>query len=375
MRLFRRLGLLLTLVAGLGLFLVVMLQSEAPAMSTSKAHHTRHGFRNNAPHPPQSLGGLLRFAANHLRLPEKPVRLPLAKNDPDWLKANVREPTLTWIGHDTFLIQMNGFNLLLDPHFTERASPLPFGRPERLVPPGLSFEELPRIDAVVISHNHYDHLDLGSVKRLYADHRSSIHFFVPLGLKAWFADIGIASVTELDWWESRRYKGFEFHATPVQHSSARSGLDRNRTLWAGWVIRNEHVSLYFAGDTGYSGDFRETRKRLGPFDLAALPIGAYEPRWFMRAMHVNPAEAVQIFQDLEARYAVAMHWGTFRLTDEDMDEPPRALARALDDARIDPDRFFVMQHGETRKLDFLFPQPEGPTALARENATAMATES
>ncbi len=375
MRVFRRLGLLLLLLAGLGLAGTLLLQSDAPAMSLSKSHHSRHGFRNNFEHPPQTPAGLLRFAAHHLRLPQKPVHFPLAQNDPAWLKANTREPTLTWIGHDSFLIQINGFNLLLDPHFTRRASPLPFGRPERLVPPGLKFEDLPRIDAVVISHNHYDHLDLGSVRRLYADHRSSIHFFVPLGLKAWFADQGIHSVSELDWWESRRYKGFEFHATPVQHSSARSGLDRNRTLWAGWVVRNANFSLYFAGDTGYSPDFLETRERLGPFDLAALPIGAYEPRWFMRAMHVNPAEAVQIFQDLQARYAVAMHWGTFRLTDEDMDEPPRALARALSEARIDPDRFFVMQHGETRKLDFLFPEPQGPTALARRSRTAEAAES
>ncbi|MDX1607049.1 MAG: MBL fold metallo-hydrolase, partial [Candidatus Competibacterales bacterium] len=316
-----------------------MLQGPAPAMSMDKPHHTPHGFRNNADHPRQTLPGLIRFGYRHLQLPEPAVKLPLADNDPAFLRQNSTEPTLTWIGHDTFLLQLDGFNLLLDPHFTRRASPWPFGRPERLVPPGLSFADLPRIDAVVISHNHYDHLDLGSVKRLYADHRESIHFFVPLGLKAWFRDQGIASVTELDWWESRRYRGFEFHATPVQHSSARTGLDRNRTLWAGWVVRSAGFAFYFAGDTGYNrDDFVATRERLGPFDLAALPIGAYEPRWFMRSMHVNPAEAVQIFQDLQARYAVGMHWGTFRLTDEPIDEPPRKLAAALDAAGIEQQR-------------------------------------
>ncbi len=333
---------------------VFVFQTESPAMSSLKPHHTRWGFRNTSPHPPQTLRGLLKFSYAHLRLPVKAVHFPLAQNDPQWLQANQTLPSLTWIGHDTFLLQIKGLNVLLDPHFSERASPLPFGEPRRLVAPGLSFEQLPRIDAVLISHNHYDHLDLASVRRLYADHGAHIRFFVPLGLKAWFANIGIAAVTELDWWESVKYRGFEFHATPVQHSSARTGLDRHRTLWAGWVMKDADFSFYFAGDTGYSPDFAETRKRLGPFDLAALPIGAYAPRWFMRAMHVNPQEAVQIFQDLETRYAVGMHWGTFRLTDEDADEPPRRLAAALSAANIDAQRFFVMQHGETRRLDFLF---------------------
>lgn len=317
-----------------------------------KSHHTRSGFRNNAPHRSQDLAGLLRFASHHLGLPVKPVHFPLASNDPPWLKANRSQRSLTWIGHDSFLLQTDGLNLLTDPHLTERASPLPFGNPRRLAPPGLDFADLPAIDAVLISHNHYDHLDRGTVVRLHAEH-PDIQFFVPLGLKAWFARQGITRVTEMDWWDQSTFSGLTLHATPVQHSSARTGLDRNRTLWCGWAVMGAGFSFYFAGDSGYCADFAETRRRLGVFDLAALPIGAYEPRWFMRAMHVNPAESVQIFKDLQARYAVAMHWGTFRLTDEDADEPPRALASALADAGIAPERFFVMQHGQTRLLDEL----------------------
>lgn len=279
---------------------------------------------------------------------------PKANNDPAWLQTNRSEPTLTWIGHDTFLLQVEGQNILLDPVFSNRVSPLPFAGPARLAPLGLEMHELPAIDIVLISHNHYDHLDLYSVKRLAREHASSIHFFVPLGLKAWFAEQDIHCVTELDWWDSASHNGFGIHATPVQHFSSRTATDQNKTLWAAWAMKSEQFSFYFAGDTGYSSDFAETGKRLGPFDFAALPIGAYDPRWFMAAMHVAPEEAVQIFQDIGARYAVGMHWGTFRLTDEDIDEPPKRLAAALDAAGIEQERFFVMEHGEMRRLDFLF---------------------
>jgi L-ascorbate metabolism protein UlaG (beta-lactamase superfamily) len=210
---------------------------------------------------------------------------------------------------------------------------------------------MPHIDVVVISHNHYDHLDEGTVKRLARQPGGSPTFFVPLGLKAWMASKGIHDkVVELDWWEKQSLGTSTFTAVPVQHWSARSLWDRNHTLWGGWRVDTPQGSVFFAGDTGYSEDFKDIRRRLGPVDIALLPIGAYEPRWFMSVMHVNPDEAVKIHADLEARQSVAMHWGTFVLTDEPMDEPPRKLAHALREAGIPHDRFWVMKHGETRKL-------------------------
>ncbi len=178
-------------------------------------------------------------------------------------------------------------------------------------------------------------------------------FFVPLGLKHWFAAQGISTVTELDWWESADHMGVRFTLVPIQHWSARTPWDANKTLWGSWVVEQPRLRFFFGGDFGYSQDLADIGKRFGRIDLAALPIGAYEPRWFMSVMHVNPEEALRAMREINARYAVAMHWGTFRHTDELLDEPPRKLAAALENAGVAPQRFFVMQHGETRKLDFL----------------------
>ena len=216
---------------------------------------------------------------------------------------------------------------------------------------------MPHIDAVVISHNHYDHLDLATVKHLSRQARGSPRFFVPLGLKAWFHGHGMHDAVEHDWWDSADFAGLRLHLVPVQHWSSRTTFDYNRTLWGGWIVELPGTSggeprfrFFFAGDTGYSHDFLDIAARFAPIDLAALPIGAYEPRWFMQVMHVNPEEAVQIHRDLRARHSVAMHWGTFILTDEPLDEPPHRLAAARRAAGISAEEFFLMQHGETRRL-------------------------
>lgn len=322
--------------------------------STLPGHHLPDGsFRNNDQSSiNKPFSDLLKWWWNGEK-PE-PIRFPLAKNNPAFLQQNRMEPTLTWIGHATLLIQFDGLNILTDPHLTERASPLSFFGPTRHTPPGLSFEELPEIDVVVISHNHYDHLDQGTVEQLYERQRQHPpRFFVPLRQKAWFDDLGIPNVVELDWGQSVEFRGWQIHAVPVQHWSSRTPWDRNTVLWTGWVLEHPEFRFFFAGDTGYSQDFQDLGKRFGGFDLAALPIGAYEPRWFMQAAHVNPEEAVQIHLDLQARFSVGIHWGTFQLTDEPMDEPPRRLQQVLTFAEIPEDRFFVMQHGKTRSLDFL----------------------
>ena len=226
--------------------------------------------------------------------------------------------------------------------------------PKRYTPPGLSLEDLPIIDVILISHSHYDHLDKLTIKKVYErQSENPPKIFVPLKLKEWFLNLGINHVTELDWNGSSKLGEWDIHAVPVQHWSSRTPFDRNKTLWAGWVMETEGFRFFFAGDTGYSKDFKNLGAKLGQFDLAAIPIGAYEPRWFMKAAHVNPEEAVMIHQDINARYSVGIHWGTFELTDEPLNEPPQRLRSALEKKGITNEEFFVMKHGETKLLKFL----------------------
>lgn len=254
---------------------------------------------------------------------------------------------VTWIGHSTFLIQVAGINLLTDPVFSERASPVWFAGPRRQVPPGVALEKLPPIHAVIISHNHYDHLDVSMVKRL----GNRTKFIIPLGLARWFHNNGITNVEELDWWQSVSLGALRFHSVPAQHFSIRTPFDANQSLWSGWVMDTPLGRVFFAGDTGYSPDFQEIGHRLGPMRLSLLPIGGYMPRWFMRTMHINPVEAVQIHQDLHSVQSIGMHWGTFQLTDEPLNEPPLYLKKVLREARIPEANFIVLKFGETRVFE------------------------
>ena len=253
--------------------------------------------------------------------------------------------SVMWIGQSTILLNYKNLTVLTDPQFSNRASPLFFGGPKRVTPTPFEIEDLPNIDIVLISHNHYDHLDRSSIKDL-VKHQPSIKFMVPLGLAQTLYKWGAVDVTELDWWQAVKFQEVEIQATPVKHWSSRSLFDRNKSLWAGWMIKWDDFSFYFAGDSGYSSDFKETAKRLGNPTLAAIPIGAYEPRDFMKAAHMNPEEAVKVFEDLQAKYGVAIHWGTFKLTTERMDEPPERLLRSLKDQRIPYDKFRALIHGE-----------------------------
>ena len=314
-------------------------------------HHTDKGFKNN--YLPQkimskSLSDVFRWRVT--RKPQKPIEFKRVDPNLSFLQANRTETTLTWIGHSTFLWQHQGLNLITDPHLTNRASPVGFAGPKRVVPPTISLQDLPQIDIVVISHNHYDHLDkksvLGLVKR---QKKSPPVFLVPLGMKGWFKKIGITvGVIELDWWQSHEVGEWTLHAVPVQHWSRRTFGDTNRVLWAGWVIETPHQKLFFAGDTGYSKDFLDIGKRFGEIDLSLIPIGAYAPRWFMKDMHCTPEEAVQIHIDVASRRSIGMHWGTFLdLTDEPMDEPPVRLRKAVAAKKLDPKCFTTIKHGET----------------------------
>src|SRR5687767_10428391 len=220
---------------------------------------------------------------------------------------------VTFIGHSTFLIQTAAGNILTDPMYSERAGPLFFG-PRRVRQPAVRFDDLPPVAVVLLSHNHYDHCDLATLRRL--AHRFDPIVVTPLGNRALVRSTGIARIEELDWWQEATLPPLPVTLTPAHHFSARTPFDRNRALWSGFALVAGRTRIYFAGDTAYAPFFPEVPRRLGPIDLALLPIGAYEPRWFMRAVHMNPAEAVQAHLDLGGPESIGMHFGTFQLTTE-----------------------------------------------------------
>lgn len=328
---------------------------SASKADSRKPHHTKDGFRNVHTHEERGFSDFLKWRWNRLSKdfpPREDYRFAPVKNDPEFLKRNREQITVTWIGHATVLLQLNGMNVLTDPVFSDRASPVKWAGPKRVAKPGLALEDLPPIDLVVISHDHYDALDEESVVKLHeraANHQTV--FCVPLGLKRWFEEHGISGAVELDWWDEHTEGEVVITAVPVQHWSKRSVFSRNQTLWAGWVIRSHSFRFLFVGDSGYTAHFKEIAARFGPFDLAAIPIGAYEPRWFMHPHHLSPQEAVQVHLDVRSKKSVAIHWGTFILTDEPLDEPPRRLEEAKKEKGLSDEEFVALGHGETIVLD------------------------
>jgi N-acyl-phosphatidylethanolamine-hydrolysing phospholipase D len=253
-------------------------------------------------------------------------------------------PSLTWIGHATFLVRMDGVAFVTDPMFSERASPVSFAGPKRLVQPGVPIAALPHLDFATISHNHYDHADVASIAALAA---AGVPFVVPLGLGELVREAG-GTATELDWGQSTRIGSVDVHCVPAQHFSGRSLGDGNKTLWAGWVVVGPTRRFYHAGDTGYFAGFRDIGAEFGPIDMAALPIGAYDPASIMRFVHMNPEEAIQAAIDLHANAAVGMHYGTFDLTDEPPDEPPRRFHAEASRRALEPVAAWTLRVGETR---------------------------
>lgn len=314
-------------------------------------HHGPKGYTN--PHLPRFDKSLLdvfkmRWTSNwsnHRKLADQvPTRMP----DYERIINPVSGLQITWIGHSTFLIQLNGKTILTDPVFSQRASPVGFAGPSRYSEPAMPLSKLPAIDYVVISHNHYDHMDLASISHL----AHGPVWFVPLDNAPYLRSVGVEAVVELDWWCTHEIDGFSFTATPAQHWSARGLFDHCHALWSGWVFHHDDHTLFFAGDTGYNPiQFKEIGERLGPFDASMIPIGAYEPRWFMKDMHVNPQEAVRIHLDTNSRQSFAMHWGTFPLTAESPGDPPRQLAAALAELKVPATDFEVLDIGETRTVN------------------------
>jgi N-acyl-phosphatidylethanolamine-hydrolysing phospholipase D len=256
--------------------------------------------------------------------------------------------SLTWLGHAAFLLRTGGKAILTDPLLSERASPFAALGPKRYVPPGIPVAVLPRIDAVVVSHNHYDHLDARTIETLPGKER--VVAVVPSGLGTFFRERGYRDVRELGWWEETRVgDDLVLAALPANHFSGRTPFDRNKTLWASWAIASRTRKVFFAGDTGYGSVFEEIGRRIGPFDLGLVPIGAYEPASIMRPMHCNPEEAVALGRDIRATTLVAMHWGTVVLTDEPPFEPPGRFRAAANRAGYPDSRAWVMRIGETRE--------------------------
>ena len=346
----------------------------------ARRHHRPGGFQNTSiEFAGKSLADVLRWRWNASRhgLPPRPsAPIPRVEADLEFLRGNAvagaaMRPAVTWVGHATVLAQLGGLNMLTDPIFSKRASPVGFAGPKRHSPPGVHPDALPRIDVVLVSHNHYDHLDEASLRGLAAQPGGPPLFVAPLGLGRWFARHRIGPAVELDWWDSLRLAdGVEAVLVPAQHWSGRGLNDRMKTLWGGFAVLAPDCHLFFAGDTGYSRDFTDIRLRFaerqapaagGGFDIALLPIGAYEPRWFMAEQHVNVEEALKIHRDLGAKRSLGVHWGTFELTDEALDAPPQALARLRGPAAIGADEFFTLAIGETRRLP---PRAEAPAQAA-----------
>ena len=326
-------------------------------MSVPAHHDPDGGFRN--PWPQSALhgvGGLLKWMLTRSR--RGPSTITTFNDSPGQheLPPDVSdELSVTWIGHSSFLIQFGGMNILTDPIWSKRASPIGFTGPERLVPPGIALEALPRIDVTVLSHDHYDHLDDKTVRRLIAQF-PEMTWLTPVGVGDFVRKRGAASVKEFDWWAETSVGSASFACTPAQHFSGRYPWNRNATLWCGWTIRIGETAVFFAGDTGLHPEFGKIAQRFGPFDMSILPIGAYDPRWFMHTVHMDPEEAVSAFQALDSIHPensgvmVASHWGTFRLTDEPVDEPPILARRTWSTAKLPPENLWILAHGETRAL-------------------------
>ena len=254
---------------------------------------------------------------------------------------------VTFVNHATFLIQFNNMNILTDPVWSERVSPVSCVGPQRVVDPGIKFEDLPKIDVIVISHNHYDHLDIKTIEKL--NERFSPMVLIPVGDKELIESIGITNVQELDWWDSVQLNpNASITFTPTQHSSGRGLFDRGESLWGSYFILNGGRSVYFGGDAAYSTHYEEIKKRLGSPDIALLPIGAYLPRWFMKPIHMDPAEAVVAHKDLGAKLSIGIHIGCFQQSSEAYYQPHKDLKEALEKEKISLNNFIILHEGSTK---------------------------
>ena len=318
-------------------FLIVLLLISNFVMSGETFSNTNQTSFDSE----RSFGDFLKW-----RLTRKEPKAVQIETSDQWKQLGEQSKNYAvWIGHSTYLLNNGDLTIVTDPVFSKRASPFSWAGPKRLIAPAISLEELPDIDVITVSHNHYDHLDIASLKTLHKLNPNA-SFLVSKGDMDLLVRSGIKNVTEFLWWEDIEVKNTLFTFTPVQHWSARGFRDRNKSLWGGWFMQSSNHTIYHAGDTGYSDDFKETRSRLGSPDFAMIPIGGYNPRWFMNYHHVNPSESIQIALDLGVSKSFGMHWGTFRLTDEDILEPAQLIDQELKKLNLADDFFRTVKPGE-----------------------------
>jgi L-ascorbate metabolism protein UlaG (beta-lactamase superfamily) len=317
-------------------------------MNYSKTDHFNGKKFHNL--DPTLKGGKNLFHVLKWRFLNPLIKWPRQKDDaltPELsLSIKKDECAITWVNHATALVQFEGFSALTDPVFSKRVSPISWLGPKRVKNPGLMLSELPKIDVVVISHNHYDHMDLASIKTIWHMYQPLI--IVPLGNAQIIRSLGIDKVLELDWWGSHQFSdAHQVILTPAQHWSARGIFDRYKALWGGFIIKSFDIKVFFAGDTGYNSHFKMIRKRFGKMDFSLLPIGAYEPRWFMKDNHMNPSEAVKAHVDLESQMSMGIHFDTFQLSNEAIDDPVKDLNKSLAKHSISPEIFIAPKIGQT----------------------------
>lgn len=335
------LGVLILSFTGVGLFI------SAPKYRGDVSDHFDGAkFYNPGKGKTQGFFDLLKWAFNRERGSwEEQSTGTVASGHLYKTRSDTLPDQVTFINHSTFLLQIGGIHVLTDPIWSRRASPFQWAGPERVKAPGMAFEDLPKIDFVVISHNHYDHLDITTIKRLQSEHDP--HFITPLGVSAYLRDNEVEKCTDLDWWDEQQLsEQIKVTAVPAQHFSGRGTFDRDATLWCGYMLSSPKGNVYFAGDTGYGDFFKTIADRFGNIDFALIPIGAYRPRWFMRPIHLSPEDAVQVHRDISAEKSVAMHFGTFPLADDGLYEPVTDLQKALQDAGIPQQEFVVPWEGE-----------------------------
>ena len=343
----------ISICIAVGLFgLVLNFKTTNPYYNPNKFHHTSTGFKNpylKQDNQKKSFSDLFKMMATERPNPKPQIEKNLEK-DSLIQKINSNNNFITWVGHSTMLLHINGKTILTDPIFSDRCSPVQFLGPKRYSLPTIDIESLPKIDLIVISHNHYDHLDKNSVKNLGRDPLTV--WYVPLGLKKWFDRLNIKNVIELDWFEERKQDNVEIICLPSQHWSKRSLFRSFDTLWSSWSLKVGNFKFWFAGDTGYNKiQFKQIGDDYGPFDLSAIPIGAYEPRWFMKDFHVNPEESIFIHKDIKSKKSIGMHFGTFVLTTEPVIEPIQKIKNIITNDENFKGEFMIPESGVIYSLD------------------------